>query len=149
MWLRPWSFCPLFCLPLLCRNYFSVGADAQATYNFHHMRENHPNLAGSRMANQFWYSTFSCTSGWFCGTIPSVSSFSSVEVLQAGSSSWSTLVVPHTVKALVLVNLQSYAGGRNIWGEQQPKREGKWRQPSISDGLIEVRVVGAGHAGGA
>jgi diacylglycerol kinase (ATP) len=44
-------------------NYFSVGADAQAAYNFHHLRDEHPMLASNRLANQFWYSTFSCTSG--------------------------------------------------------------------------------------
>lgn len=44
-------------------NYFSVGADAQAAYNFHHLRDNHPALASNRVANQFWYSAFSCTSG--------------------------------------------------------------------------------------
>lgn len=44
-------------------NYFSVGADAQAAYNFHHLRDTHPALASNRVANQFWYSAFSCTSG--------------------------------------------------------------------------------------
>jgi diacylglycerol kinase (ATP) len=117
-----------------------VGADAQAAYNFHHLRDSHPALASNRVANQFWYSTFSCTSGWFCGAIPSVSSFSRVEVLQPGSSSWSSLEMPPSIKALVLVNLQSYAGGRNIWGEQASKQKGRWRQPSFSDGLIEVIV---------
>jgi diacylglycerol kinase (ATP) len=132
----------VWCLPLcLCRNYFSVGADAQAAYNFHHLRDQHPVLASNRVANQFWYSTFSCTSGWFCGSIPSVSSFSRVEVLQPGSSSWQPLAVPSSIKALVLVNLQSYGGGRNIWGEQPSKQAGRWRQPSFSDGLIEVGLL--------
>jgi diacylglycerol kinase (ATP) len=115
-----------------------VGADAQAAYNFHHLRDTHPMLAPNRVANQMWYSTFSCTSGWFCGTIPSVSGFSSVQVLQPGSSSWQPLAIPASIKALVLVNLQSYAGGRNIWGEQKSKQEGRWREPSSADGLIEV-----------
>lgn len=48
-------------------NYFSVGADAQAAYNFHHLRDTHPALASNRLANQFWYSAFSCTSGWWVG----------------------------------------------------------------------------------
>lgn len=121
-----------------CRNYFSVGADAQAAYNFHHLRDTHPALASNRLANQFWYSAFSCTSGWFCGTIPSVSNFTQVEVMRPGDSEWTPLAVPPSIKALVLVNLQSYGGGRNIWGEKPPKRPGKWRDPSVSDGLLEV-----------
>jgi diacylglycerol kinase (ATP) len=44
-------------------NYFSIGADAQAAYNFHHLRDQHPMLAPNRVANQFWYSAFSCSSG--------------------------------------------------------------------------------------
>jgi diacylglycerol kinase (ATP) len=122
-----------------------VGADAQAAYNFHHLRDSHPTLASNRIANNFWYSAFSCTSGWFCGALPSVSNFSRVEVLQPGSSSWSTLLIPPSIKALVFVNLQSYAGGRNIWGEQQPKKQGRWQTPSVADGLIEVSAGGFGQ----
>eukprot|EP00879_Flechtneria_rotunda_P015160 GHRR01015845.1.p2 GENE.GHRR01015845.1~~GHRR01015845.1.p2 ORF type:complete len:174 (-),score=49.54 GHRR01015845.1:590-1111(-) len=48
-------------------NYFSVGADAQAAYNFHHLRDTHPMLASNRVANQFWYGAFSCTSGTIVG----------------------------------------------------------------------------------
>jgi hypothetical protein len=44
-------------------NYVSVGMDARAAHNFHALREAHPAAAASRMANQFWYSFFSCTSG--------------------------------------------------------------------------------------
>lgn len=44
-------------------NYFSVGADAQAAYNFHQLRDTHPQLAPNRAANKVWYSVFSCTSG--------------------------------------------------------------------------------------
>ncbi|KAF8071142.1 DGK4 [Scenedesmus sp. PABB004] len=123
-------------------NYFSVGADAQAAYNFHHLRDAHPGLAAHRVANQFWYSTFSCTSGWFCGGVPSVSRFGAVQVLQPGASAWSALPVPPGVKALVLVNLQSYGGGRNIWGASESRKK-SWHTPSVADGLIEV--VGFTH----
>jgi diacylglycerol kinase (ATP) len=44
-------------------NYFSIGADAQAAYKFHHFREQTPALASNRVLNQFWYSVFSVTSG--------------------------------------------------------------------------------------
>jgi len=126
-------------------NYFSVGADAQAAYNFHHLRDNHPHLASNRVANQFWYSIFGCTSGWFCGTVPSISRFSKVQVLQPGSSSWSELRVPDSIKALVFVNLQSYAGGRDVWGAWEPKQKGRWRKPNSSDGLIEVVGFHSGY----
>eukprot|EP00775_Hariotina_reticulata_P012947 gene12947-13075_t len=123
-------------------NYFSVGADAQAAYNFHHLRDQHPVLASNRLANQFWYSAFSCTSGWFCGAIPSVSRFSELEVLLPGAAGWSPLSVPSSIKALVLVNLQSYGGGRNIWGEHVSSKK-DFQPPAVNDGLIEV--VGFTH----
>ena len=47
-------------------------------------------------------------------------------------------MIPSSIKAFVLVNLQSYAGGRNIWGESESKKK-TWRKPLVSDGLIEVR----------
>lgn len=76
--------------------------------------------------------------GWFCGTVPSVSTFTGLQVLQPGSSEWQQLAIPSSIKALVLVNLQSYGGGRNIWGESESKTR-SLRPPSVSDGLIEVR----------
>eukprot|EP00882_Tetradesmus_deserticola_P025409 GHRQ01027910.1.p1 GENE.GHRQ01027910.1~~GHRQ01027910.1.p1 ORF type:complete len:423 (+),score=166.64 GHRQ01027910.1:573-1841(+) len=80
--------------------------------------------------------------GWFCGAVPSVSSFAGLQVLQPGSSDWQQLAIPAGIKALVLVNLQSYGGGRNIWGESESRRR-SWRTPSVDDGLIEV--VGFSH----
>lgn len=67
-----------------------------------------------------------------------MSNFSSIEVQQpGGDGAWSPLVIPSTIKAFVLVNLQSYAGGRNIWGESESRKK-KWSKPSVADGLIEV-----------
>ena len=46
------------------------------------------------------------------------------------------------IKALVLLNLQSYGGGRDLWGLQdvaKDKAKG-WRVPIFNDGLIEVRT---------
>ncbi len=44
-------------------NYFSVGLDAEAAYEFHRLREGTPWAASTRLANQAWYSYFSCTTG--------------------------------------------------------------------------------------
>jgi hypothetical protein len=82
----------------------------------------------------------SSSAGWFCGSVPSVSNFTGLQVLQPGSSEWQQLAIPAGIKALVLVNLQSYGGGRNIWGESESKRR-SWKAPDVADGLIEVRLL--------
>jgi len=55
---------------------------------------------------------------------------------------WERLEVPSSVRALVLVNLQSYGGGRNIWGpttSEKSKQKHKWDDPKPYDGCLEVR----------
>jgi diacylglycerol kinase (ATP) len=68
-----------------------------------------------------------------------VQRFSNVEVLKEGS--WVPLEVPPEVKAIVLVNLQSYGGGRNIWGPKmtaQSVEKHGWKEPTPNDNMLEV-----------
>ena len=53
---------------------------------------------------------------------------------------WVEVLVPSSVKALVLLNLQSYAGGRDLWGlkDSEKDKDKGWTQPIFNDGLIEV-----------
>ncbi len=53
---------------------------------------------------------------------------------------WVEVVVPSSVKALVLLNLQSYAGGRDLWGLKDTNKDQAkgWQVPIFNDGLIEV-----------
>lgn len=50
------------------------------------------------------------------------------------------MVVPPSVKAIVILNLQSYAGGRDLWGLKDTKGDKAkgWKTPIFNDGLIEV-----------
>jgi diacylglycerol kinase (ATP) len=120
-------------------NYFSVGLDAEAAYNFHSLRENHPRLASSRMMNQAWYSVFTCGTGWFCGARP-LERFVSVRVKDSPGSDWREVPMPSSIRALVLLNLQTYGGGRDIWGLDNEKNLDRkhLKPPSYDDGLIEV-----------
>ena len=55
---------------------------------------------------------------------------------------WVQVLVPKSVKAIVLLNLQSYAGGRDLWGLKdiaKDKAKG-WKVPIFNDGLIEVNI---------
>lgn len=130
-------------------NYFSVGLDAKAAWGFHSLREARPGCTNSRPANQFWYSFFSCTSGWFCCAQP-LNIKVKLEVLAPGPAGsppqWTAVPLPPNVKALVVLNLQSYAGGRNLWGPQPDSKNRA--KPSVNDGLLEVVGLQSGwHTG--
>ena len=60
-----------------------------------------------------------------------------------GETEWVEVVVKKGVKALVLLNLQSYAGGRDLWGLKDHKKDEQkgWKNPIFNDGLIEVLLM--------
>ncbi|MEW5309996.1 MAG: hypothetical protein WDW38_001832 [Sanguina aurantia] len=117
-------------------NYLSVGLDAKAAHNFHKLREHKPYLTINRATNQFWYSAFSCTSGWFCCTKP-LNTKVKLLVQTPGSDSWEELPLSDSIRAVVVLNLQSYAGGRNLWGKDEGNGKG-FGKSSCEDGLLEV-----------
>lgn len=53
---------------------------------------------------------------------------------------WQPVHIPKSVKALVLLNLQSYGGGRDIWGLADDANDTKrgWKTPIFNDGMFEV-----------
>ncbi|KAG0558393.1 hypothetical protein KC19_10G024800 [Ceratodon purpureus] len=129
-------------------NYFSVGMDAQVAYGFHHLRDEKPWLARSRKANEMIYSTFGCTQGWFCTACSmaprarAVSNIMKLSVRKRGNTSddWEEIHVPSNIRALVICNLKSYAGGHNPWGKpssSKRKKEGLEEQRP-DDGLLEI-----------
>ncbi|KAL4424008.1 hypothetical protein ABPG75_001309 [Micractinium tetrahymenae] len=130
-------------------NYLSLGLDAEAAYGFHSLREAHAWAASNRLANQAWYSWYSCTSGWFCGAQPLTNKMR-LRVRDEEGGQWREVAVPRSVRALVLLNIQSYGGGRDIVGlDDSTLLQGQQfkRDPIFDDGLIEVVGFGSGwHA---
>ncbi|KAF5833126.1 ATP-NAD kinase-like domain-containing protein [Dunaliella salina] len=121
-------------------NYLSIGLDAKAAYGFHQLREAHPALTAGRISNQWWYSWFSCTSGWFCGAKP-ITHKAKLSIIPADGTSWQDVKIRDDIRAIVLLNLQSYAGGRQLWGATPLTRNDLNRglkEPSYNDGLVEV-----------
>ncbi|CAL8467982.1 g7520 [Coccomyxa elongata] len=120
-------------------NYFSIGLDAQAAYGFHSLREKRPWAAPSRMINQGWYSYFSCTTGWFGPNAPPVRNKVVLKVKNVAGE-WVEVAMGRGIKALAVLNLQSYAGGRDLWGLRDPARDAAkgWKTPIFNDGTIEV-----------
>ncbi len=54
---------------------------------------------------------------------------------------WVEVAMSRHIKALAVLNLQSYAGGRDLWGLRDPNRDAAkgWKTPIFNDGTIEAR----------
>ena len=97
-------------------NYFGIGADAQAALDFHRLRENKPELFFSRMTNKVWYAVLGAEDIFknSCIDIPRRMTLicDGVEV-----------AIPDDCQGLVFLNIDSYAGGINLWsGGQYPEQ---------------------------
>ncbi|GAQ89114.1 diacylglycerol kinase [Klebsormidium nitens] len=124
-------------------NYFSLGMDAHTAYAFHHLRERKPWLARGRKVNQGLYGYYGCAQGWFC--LPcscSPHDVSAVARIQYASKDgvWHPLELNSNVRAVVVLNLQSYAGGRDPWGHPSRSEQAKhgFVPATVDDGLLEV-----------
>ncbi|KAB5514433.1 hypothetical protein DKX38_028339 [Salix brachista] len=116
--LHHYSMCFLCCF--LSSLFFCTGMDAQVAYGFHHLRNEKPYLAQGPISNKLIYSGYTCTQGWFltpCISDPSLS-----------------------VRAIVALNLHSYASGRNPWGSPKPEYLEKkgFVEAHVDDGLLEI-----------
>lgn len=61
-----------------------------------------------------------------------------------GEGEWQEVVIPKSIKALVVLNLQSYAGGRDLFGlntDTQKLHSKGYEKPIFNDGLLEVGQV--------
>ncbi|GMH86786.1 hypothetical protein TrVE_jg737 [Triparma verrucosa] len=111
-------------------NYFGIGADAQAALDFHRLRENKPELFFSRMTNKVWYAVLGAEDIFknSCIDIPRRMTLicDGVEV-----------AIPDDCQGLVFLNIDSYAGGINLWSggqypEQIEEEEESWRARNSS-----------------
>lgn len=127
-------------------NYFSIGMDAQVAYGFHNLRERQPYLAQGPISNKLVYSGCSCVQGWFCTACSanprarSLRNIMRLQVKREPHGDWEPVDLPQNVRAVIMLNLQSYASGRNPWGHPTNEYNQKKRfiQPSYNDGNLEI-----------
>lgn len=127
-------------------NYFSIGMDAEIAYGFHHLRNEKPYLAQGPITNKIIYSGYGCVQGWFCTPLSAnprvrgINNIVQIHIKKQNCSDWEFLQLPSSVRAVVALNLQNYASGRNPWGHPKPdyleKRGFVEAQPA--DGLLEI-----------
>jgi diacylglycerol kinase (ATP) len=111
-------------------NYLSVGVDGQIMTEFHHHREGCRECYCCRCCTQGWFGYFGFKNLICC---KAVQMELSLMARLPGSTDWTDIPIPPGIRGVVVLNLQSYAGGRNIWGNHPSEHE-----PRADDGLIEI-----------
>jgi len=114
---------------LVFNHSFSVGVDAKIALRFHLLREAHPNLFPHRSVNKGWYAGFGLQA-----------LFSSENRLSASMTlkvDGEAITLPRNIESIIVLNVQSYGGGSDLWGKQKQEDE-NYQIASMSDGILEV-----------
>lgn len=135
-------------------NYFSVGVDAAGAHAFHSARRENPKRFSSRAKNQLLYAWLgACATGGACGCAgppPRLAGVSRLLARVAGETGWREVPLPRGCRGLIVLNLRSYAGGRNLWGPRSLCRDtalcraskqdaaNAVDDPRVDDGILEV-----------
>lgn len=65
-----------------------------------------------------------------------------LQIRKGADQEWRDLIIPNSVRAIVMINLQTYMGGCDLWGMHEhhmPEEQAKnLKKPIFDDGLIEV-----------
>ncbi|KAL1560717.1 Diacylglycerol kinase 5 [Salvia divinorum] len=124
-------------------NYFSMGMDAQVSYAFHTERKLHPEKFKNQLVNQSTYAKLVGSQGWFLPShfnhAASISQLCKVKVMKKHSG-WEDLKIPNSIRSIVCLNLPSFSGGLNPWGNPNSHkcRDRKLTPPFVDDGLLEI-----------
>lgn len=129
-------------------NYMGFGVDGAVSLSFDALREHAPFLFFSAVMNKLWYG--------LCGLYQIVlgkhkRDLSKTMKLQCDGEDVS---VPPGVRGIIVLNINSYAGGTKLWRADESMqqgfgaRQGPWEASSMDDGLLEVMgVYGIRHLG--
>lgn len=125
-------------------NYFSIGMDAQVAYAFHHRRQENPENFKNQLMNQSTYAMLGCAQGWFCVSCfhPSSRNINHLGKIKYAKheDDWQDLDISPSMRSIVMLNLPSFSGGFNPWGDPSDKKSIKrgLTQPLADDGILEI-----------
>eukprot|EP01137_Pigoraptor_chileana_P003715 Opistho-2@44325 len=112
-------------------NYFSVGADANTALAFHQAREKNPDRFKSRIGNKMYYGVV----GGMDILKHSMKDLYKSVTLTCDDQDYTSLILKEKLEGIVFLNIPSYAGGTNPWGN----RDGdNFFAQALDDGFIEV-----------
>lgn len=135
------SYDSVFC------NYYSVGLDAVAALAFHEHRTRYPEKFKSQLRNQMYYiqKGFPAAGGFFHTPPPKLYNILTLQIRRTVESELETIDLPRDLRGVIILNLQSYGGGRDLWGSAGednqsclPWRKTRFSTPRVDDGLLEV-----------
>ncbi|KAK7312960.1 hypothetical protein VNO77_37239 [Canavalia gladiata] len=125
-------------------NYFSMGMDAQVSYEFHSERKLHPEKFKNQLYNQSTYLKLGCKQGWFCpsslqSSSRNIAQLAKVKIMKRHGQ-WEDLHIHSSIRSIVCLNLPSFSGGLNPWGTPNRKKSiyRDLTAPYVDDGLFEV-----------
>jgi len=117
-------------------NYFGIGIDGAVSIAFDHMRHKLPGLFFHKLMNKLWYALIGIRTFLF-GRNKDLSKTTKI------TCDGKNVVIPSGVKGILVVNINSYAGGTNLWTMPKP-----WEQQKMNDGVVEVVAFnGLAHLG--
>uniref|UniRef100_A0A1D2A372 Diacylglycerol kinase n=1 Tax=Auxenochlorella protothecoides TaxID=3075 RepID=A0A1D2A372_AUXPR len=123
-------------------NYLGIGTDAGVALGFHRMREGYPNLFGSQLGNKLLYTWLGAQ---HMLSIPGSDLSDLVQVEADGKP----LELPAGIQGLMLLNINSFMGGVDLWATSSEAGLEQTLQPQrLWDGKLELAAVfGIWHLG--
>eukprot|EP00753_Platysulcus_tardus_P001229 PLAT1119.1.p2 GENE.PLAT1119.1~~PLAT1119.1.p2 ORF type:complete len:392 (-),score=131.44 PLAT1119.1:33-1208(-) len=125
-------------------NYFSVGVDARVTAAFHADRNARPSAYSSPFINRCQYLKHGVLRGGglpcCCGSVPLLSPRVTMSVRDNEGDDWTPLPMPSGCKAIIVLNVPSYAGGKQMWPSSSSS-SARFKPGSEVDGRLEVLAL--------
>ncbi|KFO22636.1 Diacylglycerol kinase kappa, partial [Fukomys damarensis] len=112
-------------------NYFGIGLDAKISLEFNTRREENPKQYNSRFKNKIWY-------GLLGSKELLQRSYRKLEERVHLECDGEAIPLPN-LQGIVVLNINSYAGGVNFWGSNTAATE--YEAPAIDDGKLEVVAI--------